>query len=205
MDGVHDLGGKQGFGPVRFASSRAAFKAAWEPRVNALYSLGVRLGLINMDEYRHAIERMEPRHYLSASYYERSLTGFATLCVEKGIVSQEGLERLAEGLFPLSLPSAEGRLNTVPRESFAIGDRVRVKNEFVSGHVRMPGYIRGKSGVVVGISPAYPFPDAAAHNLQAQNERTYDVSFRSEDLWPQAADRATIHVGVFESYLEKAP
>ena len=60
MDGVHDLGGKQGFGPVRYASSRTAFKAEWEPRANALYSLGVRLGLINMDEYRHAIERMEP-------------------------------------------------------------------------------------------------------------------------------------------------
>jgi nitrile hydratase len=119
MDGVHDLGGKQGFGPVRYASSRTAFKAEWEPRANALYSLGVRLGLINMDEYRHAIERMEPRHYLSASYYERSLTGFATLCVEKGIVSQEELERLAEGSFPLSLPSAEGRLNAMPRESFA--------------------------------------------------------------------------------------
>ena len=24
----------------------------------------------------------------------------------------------------------------------------------------MPGYIRGKGGVVVGESPAYPFPDA---------------------------------------------
>jgi nitrile hydratase len=205
MDGVHDLGGKQGFGPVRYASSRAAFKAAWEPRANALYSLGVRLGLINMDEYRHSIERMEPRHYLSASYYERSLTGFATLCVEKGIVSQEELERLAEGSFPLSLPSAEGRLNAMPRESFAVGDRVRVKNEFVSGHVRMPGYIRGKSGVVVGVSPPYPFPDASAHNLQPQDEPTYDVSFRTEDLWPQAADQATVHVGVFESYLERAP
>jgi nitrile hydratase subunit beta len=205
MDGVHDLGGKQGFGPVRYASSRTAFKAGWEPRANALYSLGVRLGLINMDEYRHAIERMEPRHYLAASYYERSLTGFATLCVEKGIVSQEELERLAEGLFPLSLPSAEGRLNAMPREPFAVGDRVRVKNEFVSGHVRMPGYIRGKTGVVVGISPPYPFPDAAAHNLQSQDERTYDVGFRTEDLWPQAADPATVYVGVFESYLERAP
>ena len=205
MDGVHDLGGKQGFGPVRYASSRTAFKAAWEPRANALYSLGVRLGLINMDEYRHAIERMEPRHYLSASYYERSLTGFATLCLEKGIVSQEELERSAEGSFPLSLPSAEGRLNAMPRESFAVGDRVRVKNEFVSGHVRMPGYIRGKTGVVVGISPPYPFPDASAHNLHSQDERTYDVSFRTEDLWPNAADPATVHVGVFESYLERAP
>jgi nitrile hydratase subunit beta len=204
MDGVHDMGGKQGFGPVRVGASKAVFKAAWESRANALYSLGVRLGLINMDEYRHAIERMEPRHYLSASYYERSLTGFASLCVEKGVVTREELERLAGGAFPLSLPSAEGRHNAVHRESFKLGDKVRVKNEFVSGHVRMPGYIRGKTGVVVGESPAYPFPDAAAHNLQAQDEPTYDVQFRTEDLWPQASDPALVHVGVFQSYLEKA-
>jgi nitrile hydratase subunit beta len=205
MDGVHDMGGKQGFGPVRHETDKAVFKAAWEPRANALYSLGVRLGLVNMDEYRHAIERMEPRHYLSASYYERSLTGFATLCVEKGVVTHEELERLAGGAFPLSLPSAEGRHNAVPRERFRIGDEVRVKNEFVSGHVRMPAYIRGKTGIVVGESPPYPFPDAAAHNLQAQDEPTYDVRFRTEDLWPQAADEATVHVAVFQSYLEKAP
>ena len=205
MDGVHDMGGKQGFGPVRHETDKAVFKAAWEPRANALYSLGVRLGLVNMDEYRHAIERMEPRHYLSASYYERSLTGFATLCVEKGVVTQEELARLAGGAFPLSLPSAEGRHNAVPRESFRIGDKVRVKNEFVSGHVRMPAYIRGKTGIVVGESPPYPFPDAAAHNLQAQDEPTYDVGFRTDDLWPQAADEATVHVAVFQSYLEKAP
>src|SRR5215471_5788886 len=204
MDGVHDMGGKQGFGPVR-AEYNAVFKAKWEPRANALYSLGVRLGLINMDEYRHAIERMEPRHYLSASYYERSLTGVATLCVEKGLVTHQELEKLAGGAFPLSLPSAEGRHNAFPRESFEIGDKVRVKNEFVSGHVRMPGYIRGKTGVVVGISPPYPFPDASAHNLQSQDEPTYDLGFKTEDLWPNAADPATVHVGVFESYLERAP
>jgi nitrile hydratase subunit beta len=203
MDGVHDLGGKQGFGRVR-AEANYVFNAKWQPRANALYSLGVKLGLINMDEYRHAIERMDPRHYLGANYYERSLTGFMTLCVEKGVVTREELERLAGGSIPLSLPSAEGRHNAMPRESFQIGDKVRVKNEFVSGHVRMPGYVRGKVGVVVDISPAYPFPDAHAHNLQAQDEPTYDVQFRTEELWPQAADPALVHVGVFESYLEKA-
>jgi nitrile hydratase beta subunit len=190
---------------VRHAEGTAVFKAAWEPRANALYSLAVRLGIFNMDEYRHAIERMEPRHYLAAGYYERSLTGFATLCVEKGVVSREELESLAKGLFPLSRPGAEGRPNAFPRETFKVGDRVRVKNEFVSGHVRMPGYIRGKIGIVVAESPPYPFPDAAAHNLQVQDEPTYDVRFKTEDLWPQAADEATVHVAVFQSYLEKAP
>jgi len=81
---------------------------------------------------------------------------------------------------------------------------VRVRDDHVPGHVRMPGYIRGKSGVVVGISPAYPFPDAHAHGIEAQDEPTYDVRFRSEDLWPDDAEHAMVHVGVFESYLERA-
>ena len=203
MDGIHDLGGRQGFGKVRFTKDAKAFHEPWEVRANALYGYAARLGLINMDEYRHAIERMDPRHYRSASYYERSLTGLATLCVEKGLVTREELERLAGGAFPLSAPSAPGRGNAPHRERFEPGDRVRVKEDFVPGHVRMPAYIRGKSGVVVSETPAYPFPDAHAHAVSAQDEPTYDVRFRSEDLWPNSADPALVHVGVFQSYLER--
>ncbi len=205
MDGIHDLGGKQGFGPVRHSPTAQAFHAPWEKRVNALYSLAVRLGVFNMDEYRHAIERMEPRHYLSASYYERSLTSLATLCVEKGICTREALEALAEGAFPLALASAPGRSNEPTRDRFAPGDRVRAKDEHVPGHVRLPAYIRGKVGVVVSESPAYPFPDAHAHGVAAADEPTYDVRFSASDLWPNAADAAFAHVGVFQSYLERAP
>jgi nitrile hydratase len=204
MDGTHDLGGRQGFGKVRRTPNAPAFHEDWEVRVNSLYALAVRLGIFNMDEYRHAIERMEPRHYLTASYYERSLTGLATLCVEKGIVTREELERRARGLFPLSAKSAPGRSNAPARERFRPGDRVRMKPDYVPGHVRMPAYVRGKTGVVVSESPAYPFPDAHAHGVEAQDEPTYDVRFRSEDLWPNSADRALIHVGVFQSYLERA-
>src|ERR1700716_225458 len=106
MDGIHDMGGRQGFGKVRFTEAATAFHEPWEVRVNSLYAHAVRLGLFNMDEYRHAIERMEPRHYLAASYYERSLTSLATLCVEKGIVTQAELEQRAQGSFPLAAPSA---------------------------------------------------------------------------------------------------
>jgi nitrile hydratase subunit beta len=157
MDGIHDLGGKQGFGSVRYSVGAPAFHAAWEKRVNALYSMAVRRGIFNMDEYRHAIERMPPRHYLSASYYERSLTSLATLCVEKGVVTREELESLAHGTFPLSQPSAAGRANLAGRERF-----------------------------------------------EAADEATYDVAFRTEDLWPNSADSALVHVGVFQSYLERA-
>ena len=203
MDGIHDLGGKQGFGPVRHSPTAQTFHAAWEKRINALYGLAVQRGIFNMDEYRHAIERMEPRHYMAASYYERTLTSLATLCVEKGIVTRDELERRAGGEFPLALPSAAGRSNAPDRQRFQVGDRVRVRADLVPGHARMPAYIRGKAGVVVGESPAYPFPDAHAHGVEAADEPTYDVRFTTAELWPDAADPALVHVGVFQSYLER--
>ena len=205
MDGMHDLGGRQGFGKVRYTPNATAFHAPWEVRANSLYAFAVRNGIFNMDEYRHAIERMEPRHYLTASYYERSLTATMTLCVEKGIVTREELERRAGEAIPLAAPSAPGRPNVASRQRFAPGDRVRVRLDSAPGHMRMPGYIRGKEGVVVGVSPAYPFPDAHAHGIDSQDEPTYDVRFRTQDLWPDSSDDALVHVGVFESYLSTAP
>jgi nitrile hydratase beta subunit len=204
VDGMHDLGGKQGFGPVRHSRRAQVFHEEWEKRANALLALAVKSGFLNMDEYRHAIERMEPRHYLSAGYYERSLTGLLTLLVEKGVVPRDELERLAGGTIPLSRPSAPGRPNAAELERYARGDRVRVKEEFIPGHIRMPAYIRGKTGVVVAESPAYPFPDAHAHGVHADPEPTYDVAFKAEELWPHGADSALVHVGVFQSYLERA-
>ena len=204
MDGIHDMGGRQGFGRVRHSPTAQAFHEDWEKRVNALYSLAVRSGIFNMDEYRHAIERMEPRHYLTASYYERSLTSLATLCVEKGVLTREELEGRARGAFPMASPSAPGRSNAPGRERFKPGDRVRVRLDFVPGHIRLPAYVRGKAGTVVGESPAYPFPDAHAHGIHAEDEPTYDVRFRAEDLWPNGCDPALVHVGIFQSYLERA-
>ncbi len=204
MDGMHDLGGKQGFGRVRYSPKADVFHAPWERRAHALTALAVQQGIFNMDEYRHAIERMEPRHYLSAGYYERSLTGLATLLVEKGMTTPDELERRAEGPFPISEPIGPGRPNAPDREVFMPGDRVRVKDEHVPGHVRMPAYIRGKVGVVVSETPTYPFPDAHAHGVLAADEPTYDVRFDAEDLWPNSADPALVHVGVFQSYLQRA-
>jgi len=201
MDGMHDLGGKQGFGPIAYPTPPHG--ESWEPKVRALQALAIQRGLFNMDEYRHAIERMEAVHYLSAPYYERTLTAIATLLVEKGVVTAGELAARAGGVFPLARPIGPGR-QAAPEQHFAIGDKVRVKNEFTSGHTRMPGYIRGKSGTVVGISAPTPFPDAHGHGQPAAMEPTYDVRFRSEELWPDSSDKALVHVGVFQSYLEKA-
>ena len=126
----------------------------------------------------------------------------ASLLVEKGVTQHEELERRANGAFPLALSIGSGRSNVAARVAFKAGDHVLVKADFVPGHVRLPAYIRGKTGVVVGASPAYPFPDAHAHGVQAEDEPTYDVQFKSQDLWPDSCDAALVHVGVFESYLQ---
>ena len=70
--------------------------------------------------------------------------------------------------------------------------------------VVIQGKDRGKRGVVVRETPAYPFPDAHAHGVVAHDEPTYDVAFRTQDLWPNDSDPATVHVGVFQSYLTQA-
>ena len=206
MDGMHDLGGQQGFGRVRHSPEAQAFHAPWEKRVNALVALAVKHGLLNMDEYRHAIERMEPRHYLSASYYERSMTGLASLCVEKGFVTREELER-GRGR---AVPALPGRARR--------GGRTRPARALPARRPRAgQGGLRGRARPHAGVHPRQDrrdrgpsprptrFPDAHAHGVPAADEPTYDVRFRSEDLWPNGADPAAVHAGVFESYLEPAP
>ena len=202
MDGFHDLGGRQGFGPV--LKKDEPFSADWEVRINALMGGLVKRRIFNMDEYRHAIERMEPRHYVSASYFERTFTSVATLCIEKANIQRDALDALAGQSVALSRPSKPGRVADTQLPALKIGDLVTVKSDFVGGHIRLPAYIRGKTGHIVGVSPPYPFPDAAGHGLASPKQRSFDVCFKSGDLWPNGAEEAEIHVGVFHSYLAKA-
>ncbi|MCE2868056.1 MAG: nitrile hydratase subunit beta [Oxalobacteraceae bacterium] len=203
MDGFHDLGGRQGFGPVVRDGHTEAFHSEAEIRIAAMWVRLIRHGIYNMDEYRHAIERMEPRHYVGASYYERTFTAVISLCVERGVFSANELSTAAGFAMPLSRPSREGRIGNTPLPEINVGDRVRVKDAFVPGHIRMPGYIRGKEGVVVNLSPAYPYPDAHGHGLESDWQRSFDVRFSARDLWPDGAEEAEVQVGVFHGYLVK--
>ena len=103
---MHDLGGKQGFG--RVAYPRRPHEETWEPLVRALSAFALKRHIYNMDEFRHAIERMAPRHYINAPYYERHLTAVATLLVEKGAIPREELESHVNGGFPLAGPIGPG-------------------------------------------------------------------------------------------------
>ncbi|CAM3968310.1 nitrile hydratase subunit beta [Bordetella tumulicola] len=203
MDGMHDLGGKQGFSPINKEGKRTAFKADWEIKAGSLMGQMVGQRVFNMDEYRHAIERMAPAHYLSASYFERVFTGVASLCIEKGVITPQELEQAIGEAVPLSVPSKSGRAHQGSLPDLKIGDTVRVRNLFAPGHIRMPGYVRGKVGTIVGVSPAYPYPDAAAHGLESARQVSFDVCFLASDLWEDGSDSAEVHVGLFHAYLEK--
>jgi len=209
MDGIHDLGGMSGFGPVEVERDEPVFHEPWEALAFALNVLGIgALRAYNADEYRHAVERMDPVHYLEAPYYERVLTGAATLFVEKGIVTREELEARAGGSVPLSRPVAAeptAELSPRPRARFGIGDRVLVRDIHPAGHTRVPRYVRGKRGVVLHVAPPFSFPDAAAHGLPHRTEHTYHVEFDARELWADAAGpNETIVVDLWDGYLEGA-
>lgn len=209
MDGIHDLGGKQGFGPVphriNSLSYKPVFHEPWEHLAYSLLFLGAgRLAAFNVDELRHAIERMEPRHYLGSSYYDRIVIGTASLYVEKGVLTQDELDEHAGGEFRLALPTSEGRATRPQGEPLAVGDTVLVRDEFVPGHTRMPGYVRGKRGTVLHrTTEKWPFPDSIGHNREAGMQPTYHVRFDTRELWGAEVEEGAVVVDLFEGYLEK--
>lgn len=214
MDGIHDLGGLSGFGPVEVEAAEPTFHERWEAVAFSLNILGISvLRAYNVDEYRHAVERMEPRHYLSASYYERVLTAVATLLVEKGVVTRAELAARLGAEFPLShavAPGSGGKSTARGSAQFAVGAAVLVRNIHPSGHTRVPRYVRGKRGTVVHVAPPFPFPDAMAHGGGRRDEHTYHVRFEANELWSSdavandAGPSDAVVVDLWESYLEAA-
>ena len=203
MNGIHDLGGMDGFGPVMVEEEEPSFHEPWERRQLALGIAGFSL-LQNGSLFRHTIERMDPAHYLASSYYEHWLTGIATALVELGHATREDLEELAPD-FPLSRPATAtqppvGPSSTEPR--YKVGDAVRVKHWFWPGHTRCPRYVQGKRGTVARIDVVASVPDVEAHSSDRQFTPTYSVRFDSNELWGDGAEKATIHVDLWEPYLE---
>jgi len=88
MNGVHDLGGMHGLGPIDIEQDEPVFHHEWERRVFGMFLPVFATGAFNIDEFRHAIERMGPK-YLATSYYEHWLAAFETLLVEKGVISAD--------------------------------------------------------------------------------------------------------------------
>ena len=207
MNGVHDLGGMDGFGPVEIEADEPVFHHAWERVVFGLTAATSAQRLRNVHEFRHAIERMDPTHYLGSPYYEHWLTGLTTLLIEKGVLTAAELEAKAGGNVNLSQPVRSGPTRlaapsaVAPR--FAVGSSVVVRNMHPLGHTRCPRYVRGKRGVVTRMDGRFLLPDVAAHASEPCEQYEYNVRFEGHELWGDAADTtAAVYVDLWESYLE---
>ncbi|MDQ1518949.1 MAG: nitrile hydratase subunit beta [Actinomycetota bacterium] len=209
MDGIHDLGGRQGFGPVEVEPDEPVFHHEWEGRTFAASAAALGAGGFNTPMFRHAIERMHPAHYLSSGYYEHWLTAATTLLVEAGLLQRDELEARA-GEFPLSQPVLVSRDDVTTGDGdaayeFAVGDPVRVRDVRFDGHTRCPDYVRGRRGVIVATEPIAPIPECEAHRNERVLEATYAVRFDARELWGDAAEpNNVVHVDLHAHYLEGA-
>jgi len=216
MNGVHDMGGMDGFGPVVREQNEPVFHAGWEGRVYAIASIAARLSLINADELRHAIERIAPERYLASSYYERWLEAVETLLVERGVVTREEILAKQGGAIDPALianpvatqgpaPVKDQLGSRPPRARYAKGARVRARNLNPSGHTRLPRYARGKAGVIERDWGVFVFPDTNAHHAGTKPQHCYSVAFDARELWGKSAKanhRERVYLDLWEDYLE---
>ena len=199
VDGIHDMGGMQGFGRIPVAPEEAVFHAPWEARVHAMVYLLIGAGVSNVDAFRHAIEQIPPAEYLTVGYYGRWLRAAETLVAQAGRADAKPADASSAGLFHdfRDLP-------TEPR--FAIGAPVRVRNLHPSGHTRLPGYVRGKRGVIGRVHRACVLPDTNAHGRGERLEHLFSVRFSASELWGDGAESdAPVCVDLFDRYLETPP
>ena len=211
MDGPHDLGGKDGFGPVDTAAP--PFSHDWEARQWAL-SKNVPLHGGTIDFWRHGIENMDPATYLSLPYFEKWCLNELAHRIDQRmftmheVLSGQSESRQAPPAEPLDMDGTLARLranNTDFRASadrvpaFGVGDSVRTINTPTRGHSRLPAYARGHLGTVIAHHGAHLYADAGATG-EHRGEHLYTVEFSAAELWGTDAPD-TICLDLWEPYL----
>lgn len=204
MDGVHDLGGMDGYGPIRVETDEPVFHDAWEGRVYALNTAMGARGVWNIDMGRFALESLPPQTYVTSSYYELWLGKLESLLAEHSASLADGSaftaadvpRVMARGTF-VRPPTAAAR--------YGVGDRVRTRNIHPRSHTRLPRYVRGHVGVVTRIYEPNVFPDSIVRGDGEDPQRLYTVAFDGRELWGDDAEADTeVSVDAFEPYLEPA-
>ena len=89
MSRPHDIGGAPGFGAIDTNDDEQPFHHEWEARVFAINRTLLAREVYTLDEFRYAVERMEPGHYHAASYYERWLEAIEALLTAKGVLTDD--------------------------------------------------------------------------------------------------------------------
>jgi nitrile hydratase subunit beta len=218
MDGIHDMGGMDGFGKIEPETNEPPFHAPWEGRVLALArSLGY-AGAWSIDAFRYAQEKLDPRVYIGASYYQRWALAMQQALVERGYVGEDEMaagrarqpgKSLERKLTPAVFNEGLGRGSYYRQASaparFKIGDRVRMRNIHPHTHTRLPRYVRGHFGTVERVHGCHAFPDTVALESGDSPQWLYTVVFDGRELWgPDADPTIKVSVDAFEPYLDPA-
>jgi nitrile hydratase subunit beta len=220
MNGIHDMGGMHGLGPIRREKNEPVFHEAWEGRVYAINRALAAAGKWNIDASRHGIELLSPADYLRMSYYEKWLTRNVDLLVKRGLVTREeiragkaapGSPKATPALTAAAVPATAEcrgdfrRPQAPARARFEVGQRVRALNMNPVRHTRLPRYARSKQGIVVRHHGIFVFPDSNAHFLGEEPQHLYSVRFAARELWgPDASARDAVYIDLWDSYLEHA-
>jgi nitrile hydratase beta subunit len=217
MNGVHDMGGMQGFGPVKLEKNEPVFHAQWEGRVLGMQRAMGYVGLWNIDMSRAATESLPPHLYLGVSYYEKWLLGLEHRLLAHGLVGRDEIEA-GHSLRPgkaLTRKLTPAVVETMTRGSFARsaqaparfepGARVRAKNINPTTHTRLPRYVRGHVGIIEAVRGCHVFPDAVVKGGGENPQWLYTVVFTGRELWGEEADPALkVSVEAWEPYLDPA-
>ena len=219
MDGIHDMGGMDGFGKVEVEANEPVFHAPWEGRVLAMQRAMGFAGAWNTDMSRFAQERLPPAVYVGVPYYKRWELGIEKNVTERGLADADEIDAghaLRPGKQLKRKLTPENIAKIFVRGSFArptnrpalfkLGDRVRMKNIHPAGHTRLPRYVRGHVGEIVLNHGCHVFPDAVALALENEDPQwLYTVRFDGRELWgPDGDPTLKVSVDAFEPYLEAA-
>jgi len=215
MNGVHDMGGMQGYGPVIVEENEPLFHHAWESRALAIVLAMGAAGKWNIDWSRSVRESIPPALYLSVSYYQIWFEGLERLLLQAGLVepqeihSAKALVPPVEGVRKLLKENVAAILNkggptereTHTSAQFSVGQTVRTRQMNPSTHTRLPHYCRDKLGVVTAIHGAHVYPDTNALRQGEQPQWLYTVSFDAQELWGPDTTASSVRVDCWEPYL----
>jgi nitrile hydratase beta subunit len=217
MNGIHDMGGMQGMGPIEYEEKEPVFHAPWEGRVLAMTRAVTATGRLQ-GGLRPPIESLTAFDYLRTSYYEKWLTSLTVRVVASGLLTPTELENghIAEGsaksVPALSVADVSAFMRRIPpmrkddvAPRFQIGQHVRARNINPVTHTRLPRYVRGKAGTVERDRGVATLPDTNLYGLGEKPQHVYSVRFSARELWgDQAAAQDAVYVELWDDYLEPA-
>ena len=219
MNGIHDMGGMHGLGPIENEPDAPVFHAPWEGRVMAMGDAMGPWGTWSVDRFRYLRETIAPAEYLTKPYYEQWLMTHLRLYLEAGLVSEA---ELASGQPDAGAPKHDpkirvenigrvaGREDTARREGgkparFHSGDAVVARVLNPTGHTRLPRYARGKRGLVDRDHGVFVFADSHAHGQGENPQHVYSVRFSARELWGKAASpRDGVYLDLWDDHLDPA-